>query len=141
MLEFYPFFIGIINNFERLPKKDILKISITCKIRIRRLQIILVSKNLYNTSDKSVLVGIWADVPKPFQYTDLQKQRFGVVESEGLADRKVPKQPNIFHGKETDRYNCRKINELPYHLLRSKRLEELYSLCLFNYEFLQAKVL
>lgn len=86
------------------------------------------------------LVGIWGGVPKPFQYTDLQKQRFGVIESEGLADRKVPKQPNIFHGKDSDRYNCRKLNELPYHLLRSKRLEELYSLCMFNYEFLQAKV-
>lgn len=87
-------------------------------------------------------VGIWGGVPKPYQYTDLQKQRFGVIESEGLADRKVPEQPNVFHCKETDtiRYNCRKLNELPYHLLRARRLDELYSLCLFNYEFLQAKV-
>uniref|UniRef100_A0A1I7RSF5 WD_REPEATS_REGION domain-containing protein n=1 Tax=Bursaphelenchus xylophilus TaxID=6326 RepID=A0A1I7RSF5_BURXY len=87
-------------------------------------------------------LGIWGGVPKPYQYTDLQKQRFGVVENEGLADRKVPKQPNLFKNKEGDkvRYNSRKLNELPYHLLRSRRLKELFNLCLFNFEFLQAKM-
>lgn len=66
----------------------------------------------------------------------------GVVENEGLADRKVPKQPNIFRSKDSDkiRYNSRKLNELPYHLLRARRWKELFSLCLFNFEFLQAKL-
>ncbi|KAH7715368.1 Protein T05C3.2 [Aphelenchoides avenae] len=87
-------------------------------------------------------LGIWAGIPKPYQYTDLQKQRFGVVENEGLADRKVPKQPNVFRGQDSEsvRYNSRKLNELPYHLLRSRRYKELFSLCAFNFEFLQAKL-
>ncbi|KAI1720798.1 NACHT domain-containing protein [Ditylenchus destructor] len=87
-------------------------------------------------------LGIWGGVPKPYQYTDLQKQRFGVIENEGLADRKVPKQPNLFRSKDSDkiRYNTRKLNELPFHLLRARRLKELFTLCLFNFEFLQAKL-
>ncbi|KAI6199667.1 hypothetical protein M3Y96_00651200 [Aphelenchoides besseyi] len=73
---------------------------------------------------------------------DLQKQRFGVVENEGLADRKVPKQANFFRTKDSNqiRYNSRKLNELPYHLLRARRWKELFSLCLFNFEFLQSKL-
>ncbi|KAH7715370.1 Protein T05C3.2, partial [Aphelenchoides avenae] len=47
-------------------------------------------------------LGIWVGIPKPYQYTDLQKQRFGVVENEGLADRKVPKQPNLFCGHDSE---------------------------------------
>ena len=47
-------------------------------------------------------LGIWGGVPKPYQYTDLQKQRFGVIENEGLADRKVPKQPNVFRSSDSD---------------------------------------
>ncbi|CAI5452798.1 unnamed protein product [Caenorhabditis angaria] len=85
-------------------------------------------------------LGVWGGVPKPYQYTEMQKQRFGVTENEGLADRKVPKQPNVFHSKDGHhRYNTRKLNELPYHLLRAGRIEELLSLCLFDYDFLHAK--
>lgn len=29
---------------------------------------------------------------------------------------------------------------MPYHLLRARRLKELFEICLFNFEFLQAKV-
>ncbi|ULT89955.1 hypothetical protein L3Y34_008385 [Caenorhabditis briggsae] len=86
-------------------------------------------------------LGVWGGVPKPYQYTEMQKQRFGVTENEGLADRKVPKQPNVFSSKDGNhRYNTRKLSELPYHLLRSGRVDELLSLCLFDYEFLHAKV-
>ncbi|CAB3397348.1 unnamed protein product [Caenorhabditis bovis] len=86
-------------------------------------------------------LGVWGGVPKPYQYTEMQKQRFGVTENEGLADRKVPKQPNVFTTKDGyHRYNTRKLNELPYHLLRAGRIEELLSLCLFDYDFLHAKV-
>uniref|UniRef100_A0A1I8AA47 WD_REPEATS_REGION domain-containing protein n=2 Tax=Steinernema glaseri TaxID=37863 RepID=A0A1I8AA47_9BILA len=87
-------------------------------------------------------LGTWAGVPKPFQYTEVQKQRFGLVENEGFADRKVPKQPNIFHIKEGKQIRCntRKLNELPYHLLRAKRTQELVELCLFNFDFLYAKI-
>ncbi|KAI6228770.1 hypothetical protein M3Y99_01185600 [Aphelenchoides fujianensis] len=100
--------------------------------------------HLQNThsSCADYFLGIWAGVPKPYQYTDLQKQRFGVVENEGLADRKVPKQANFFRTKDSDqiRYNSRKLNELPFHLLRARRWKELFSLCLFNFEFLQSKL-
>ncbi|CAI4228678.1 unnamed protein product [Auanema sp. JU1783] len=86
-------------------------------------------------------LGVWGGIPKPYQYTEIQKQRFGVTENEGLADRKVPKQPNVFYSKDgSHRYNTRKLNELPYHLLRAGRIEELLNLCLFNYDFLQAKL-
>lgn len=34
----------------------------------------------------------------------------------------------------------RKLSELPYHLIRSHRYEDLYSECLFNYSFLRAKL-
>ncbi|GMT33781.1 hypothetical protein PFISCL1PPCAC_25078, partial [Pristionchus fissidentatus] len=95
-----------------------------------------------HSSIAEYFLGIWGGVPKPYQYTEMQKQRFGVAENEGLADRKVPKQPNVFLGKDGKpiRFNTRKLNELPYHLLRAGRTEELLNLCLFNYDFLQAKV-
>lgn len=48
-------------------------------------------------------LGIWGGVPKPYQFTDLQKQRFSVLENEGLADRKVPKQPNMFRTKDSNK--------------------------------------
>ena len=38
------------------------------------------------------------------------------------------------------RYNLRKLSELPHHLLRSSRYEDLYDECLFNYDFLRAKI-
>jgi hypothetical protein len=60
----------------------------------------------------------------------------------GESDRKVPLQPLAFHdtdGKLT-RYNLRKLNELPYHLVRSHQYEELYNTCLFNYNWLHEKL-
>jgi len=38
------------------------------------------------------------------------------------------------------RFNLRKLSELPYHLIRSHRYEDLFSECLFNYSFLRAKL-
>uniref|UniRef100_A0AC35UEM1 NACHT domain-containing protein n=1 Tax=Rhabditophanes sp. KR3021 TaxID=114890 RepID=A0AC35UEM1_9BILA len=88
-------------------------------------------------------LGIWgAGIPKPFNFTDLQRQRFSLYEKEGLADRKVPSQPNVLLAQEGEktRYNTRKLNELPYHLLRAQRFQDLLDICLFNFDFLQAKV-
>ena len=34
----------------------------------------------------------------------------------------------------------RKLSELPYHLSRSSRFEDLFNECLFNYGFLRAKI-
>lgn len=95
-----------------------------------------------HSSVADYFLGIWAGIPKPFQYTEIQKQRFGIMEREGLADRKVPQQPNVFYGRDgwSVRYNLRKLDELPYHLLRAERIDELFSKCLFNYDFLHSKV-
>ncbi|KAI6242069.1 NACHT domain-containing protein [Aphelenchoides fujianensis] len=100
--------------------------------------------HLQNThsSCADYFLGIWAGVPNPTSTRTSRSKRFGVVENEGLADRKVPKQANFFRTKDSDqiRYNSRKLNELPFHLLRARRWKELFSLCLFNFEFLQSKL-
>ena len=38
------------------------------------------------------------------------------------------------------RYNLRKLGELTYHLARAARTEDLFSHCLFNYDWMYAKV-
>lgn len=87
-------------------------------------------------------MGIWANTPKPYSYTEEQKRMFMLKSLHGEADRKVPAQPEIFINP-TDmsvRYNGRKLSELPFHLIRSKRIKELYSKVIFNYKFLFAKL-
>ncbi|KAF2357626.1 P-loop containing nucleoside triphosphate hydrolase [Trinorchestia longiramus] len=88
-------------------------------------------------------LGIWGGgVPKPFKYTEIQKHRFNLKSKDGLADRKVPMQPLVYYNKEgkVTRYNLRKFGELPYHLVRSQRFEDLYKHVLFNYKWLHAKL-
>ncbi|XP_050388645.1 NACHT and WD repeat domain-containing protein 2 [Patella vulgata] len=88
-------------------------------------------------------LGTWGGgVPKPFEYTELHRQRFGLSEKKGEGDRKVPAQPLKFVDKDgrVFRHNLRKLSELPYHLLRSHRHDELYDQVLFNYKWLHAKL-
>ena len=87
-------------------------------------------------------IGVWAKGPKPFQYTPDQMRMFRLRSPHGEADRKVPEQPEIFYSvvDNTERYNGRKLSELPFHLIRSKRVDELFSLVLFHYKFLYAKL-
>ncbi|PAA71014.1 hypothetical protein BOX15_Mlig015065g2 [Macrostomum lignano] len=87
-------------------------------------------------------LGKWAGVPKPFVYSELQKQRFGLKDVNSESDRKVPPQPLRFVNEagKTVRYNLRKLSELPFQLLKSGRMAELASECLFNYQFLHAKL-
>ena len=87
-------------------------------------------------------MGIWANVPKPYSYTEEQKRMFLLKSLHGEADRKVPPQPEIFYNPNDNsvRYNGRKLSELPFHLIRSNRIEELYSKVLFHYKFLYAKL-
>ena len=87
-------------------------------------------------------MGIWANVPKPYSYTEEQKRMFLLKSLHGEADRKVPAQPEIFYNPNDNsvRYNGRKLSELPFHLIRSNRIEELYSKVLFHYKFLYAKL-
>ncbi|XP_013421183.1 NACHT and WD repeat domain-containing protein 2 [Lingula anatina] len=88
-------------------------------------------------------LGTWGGgKPKPFEYSDLQRQRFGLEDKYGESDRKLPIQPAMFYddqGKVT-RYNLRKLSELPFQLIRSHRYDDLYQHCLFNYQFLLAKL-
>jgi NACHT domain- and WD repeat-containing protein len=69
-------------------------------------------------------------VLKPFQYSELQRQRFGLESVHGAANRKVPEQPLHFTDVLTgqvSRYNLRKLSELPYHLLRAHRYQQLFA--------------
>lgn len=88
-------------------------------------------------------MGVWGGgVPKPFEYSEHQRRMFHLSDLKGDCDRKVPLQPLAFHdadGKIT-RYNGRKLSELPYHLVRSHQYEELYNTCLFNYNWIHAKL-
>eukprot|EP00095_Tigriopus_kingsejongensis_P001882 maker-scaffold70_size417918-snap-gene-3.18 protein:Tk01882 transcript:maker-scaffold70_size417918-snap-gene-3.18-mRNA-1 annotation:"leucine-rich repeat and wd repeat-containing protein kiaa1239-like" len=58
------------------------------------------------------------------------------------ADRQIPAMPLVFYTKDgkISRYNLRKFGELPYHLVRCKQFEDLYSNVLFNYQWLYAKM-
>lgn len=87
-------------------------------------------------------MGVWANKPKPYSYTEEQKRMFLLKSLHGEADRKVPAQPEIFYNPidNSVRYNGRKLSELAFHLIRSGRIEELYSRVLFNYKFLYAKL-
>ena len=88
-------------------------------------------------------LGVWGGIPKPFEYSELQRQRFLLDETKGESDRKVPEQPLFFTDLKTGklaRYNLRKLNELPFHLVRSKRMEDLYNEVLFNFRWLNAKL-
>jgi NACHT domain- and WD repeat-containing protein len=90
-------------------------------------------------------LGIWANVPKPYSYTEEQKRMFLLKSLHGEADRKVPPQPEIFinlndPNSSNVRYNGRKLSELPFNLIRSVRMGELFSKVLFHYKFLYAKL-
>ncbi|KAJ6634766.1 NACHT and WD repeat domain-containing protein 2, partial [Pseudolycoriella hygida] len=97
----------------------------------------------FHSSIADYYLGIWGGgKPKPFKFTEIQRHRFNLTEKEGSADRKVPVQPLAFTNKEgtISRYNLRKFGELPYHLVRSRRFQDLYENVLFNYDWLHAKL-
>ena len=50
--------------------------------------------------------------------------------------------PLVFPSSEENvkRFNLRKLGELTFHLARAGRLEDLYKQCLFNFEWMYAKV-
>lgn len=88
-------------------------------------------------------MGTWGGGnPKPFIFTEIQRHRFNISDRDGLADRKVPLQPLIYYNrkKQVSRYNLRKFGELPYHLVRSNRFQDLFEQVLFNYAWLHSKL-
>ncbi|KAH8870836.1 NACHT domain- and WD repeat-containing protein 1 [Schistosoma japonicum] len=89
-------------------------------------------------------LGKWAGVKKPFQYPKYLAVKLKLPPSSN-EDRMVPPQPYVFEesqlsGKKNLHLNLRKINELPWHLYHSGRMEEFYSEIMFNYEFLYNKL-
>ena len=80
--------------------------------------------------------------PKPFKFTEIQKHRFGLKSKDSEADRQIPAMPLVYFNKmgEISRYNLRKFGELPFHLIRSKNYDDLYSHVLFNYQWLYRKM-
>ncbi|CAG2108893.1 unnamed protein product [Medioppia subpectinata] len=97
----------------------------------------------FHSSIADYYMGVWGGgVDKPFKYTESQKQRFKLIEEESKADRKVPTQPLAYFsidGRIT-RYNLRKLAELPYHLIRAKRFNDLLKTVLFDYNWLHSKL-
>ena len=88
-------------------------------------------------------LGKWGGgTPKPFMFTEIQKHRFGLASKYSEADRHVPAMPLVFRNKhgQISRYNLRKFGELPFHLIRCKQFNDLYSYVLFNYQWLYAKM-
>ncbi|CAF1575600.1 unnamed protein product, partial [Didymodactylos carnosus] len=96
----------------------------------------------YHSQMADYFLGIWANRPKPFQFSDQQKRMFNLSSTAGEADRKVPNMPIIFinDNQKIVRYNLRKISELPFQLIRANRTDDLYSYVLFNYDFIHAKL-
>ena len=79
--------------------------------------------------------------PKAFRYTEVQRHRFGLKSKEAEADRQVPDMPLVFKSEaDKVRYNLRKLGELPHHLARAGRIQDLCRHCLFNYQWLHAKL-
>ena len=51
-------------------------------------------------------------------------------------------QPLVYYDKEghLSRFNLRKFSELPYHLNKARRFDDLFNEVLFNYSWLHAKL-
>lgn len=99
-------------------------------------------KELHSNMAEYFLGTYGGGIPKPFEYSELQRQRFHLEDKKSSADRKVPPQPVEFTDSQGKviRYNLRKLNEMPWHLVRSQRYQDLYEKVLFNYEWLHAKL-
>jgi WD40 repeat protein len=77
---------------------------------------------------------------KPFKFTEHQMKRLGLDKKESAADRLVPEQPMEFHIDDCVHYNLRMLNELPYHLVESRRTVDLHTNVLFNYSWIYHKL-
>ena len=81
---------------------------------------------------------------KTFLYTEAQKKRFNLSETSSAEDRKVPLQPYVVSaghaGLTAERYNQRKLSELPFHLLKSMQYDSLRKEVFFNFLWMYAKI-
>ena len=76
------------------------------------------------------------------KWSDGKKKPFINKKGEHLEmDRLVAQQPLMYDtSEECPVFNKRKLAELPYHLMKSKRMKELKEAALCNYDFLLAKI-
>ena len=88
-------------------------------------------------------LGTWSlGKKKPFPYTQVQRQRLFIKEQSSEADRRVSPQPLFYTNLDgvISRFNLRKFSELPHHLIKAERFEDLFTQVLFNYEWLHGKL-
>ena len=83
----------------------------------------------YYSTLSEYFLGTWSKGrAKPFNYTQQQRAKLGIKGREGQADRKVTAQPLVYYDKEgyRSRFNLRKFSELPFHLIRARKFEDLF---------------
>ncbi|XP_067664530.1 NACHT and WD repeat domain-containing protein 2-like [Haliotis asinina] len=87
-------------------------------------------------------LGTWSGtMKKPFMYQQRLMTRLKKTDPFSAACRHVPEQPLIFKISETsERYNLRKLNQLPYSLAQSGQIERLKKECFCNFDWLYAKI-
>ena len=106
-------------------------------------QFIEVSHERY-LQDQQESVKVHSNMAEYFQgtWSDGKKKPFVNKQGEHLEmDRFVAQQPLMYDpNKENTVFNKRKLAELPYHLVKSERLNELKETVLCNYDFLLAKL-
>ena len=84
-------------------------------------------------------LGVWSGIrKKPFRHPALLMAKYKLVENEDEECRFVPEQP--FRFEQTDSFNLRKMSQLPYSLLCSKRYDELKTCVLCNYDYISNKL-
>ncbi|XP_070534263.1 NACHT and WD repeat domain-containing protein 2-like [Ptychodera flava] len=84
-------------------------------------------------------IGVWSGgKKKPFTFTKEQVKKFGKGEK-GEEDRKVAPQPLVF-GSGDSRYNIRKLEQLPFHLIHADNIDHLKQHVLCNFQFLLTKL-
>ena len=95
-----------------------------------------------HTTVSEFFQGTWHGKRKPFVYTPYQMKKLGLDSMESEEDRRVASQPLLFELSTPKRYNLRKLNNLPFHLANAgfEHRELLKDICLFNYEWLHAKL-
>ena len=104
-------------------------------------------KHYIHSSLAHYYLGTWGGgKPKPCVsgLQILKNQSTKMKGQEDLADRKVPLQPLWYSHSTTSghriSFNLRKLSELPYHLIESRRFLDLHQEVLLNYRWLHSKL-
>ena len=92
-------------------------------------------------------IGRWHGKKKPYTYNAYLMGKLGLASPHSAADRKVAPQPLIYTSDEQEgymdrqtRYNLRKLNNLPYHMINANRSQEFKSNYMYSYHWLYIKI-